>query len=282
MNKLLTNFNGGFPFVLDDVRFLQDAIWQGLEGLTKAFGNCRLVGAVVSDNGTSYDVTEGFIILNGEVLYVPADSVPAGADIEDYGFLVSETFDAAGDKVFQDASTQQTYQLRTAKLAFVAGNPNGLTGGAPLLKDLLKDHTLTTIQPQVDAIETQLNALETNYNNFKSQVEGAWTSFVPSTVQFTRSSSACKYKTIGKIGIISIFVVGTPLNANSFELAMPSALAWSMSSDMRVVGYSQTGPTLNFVALRTRNGSISVENMGAGWNTSANYTVSGQIIVELD
>ncbi|MCX6232607.1 MAG: hypothetical protein NTZ33_13810 [Bacteroidetes bacterium] len=128
MNKLITTDNGKLPIVLDDFRFLDTAVRDAFKGLVSAFGiaatdSFKISGCVVTIVGTTYNWTEGYLCLGGEILFVPAGSVvtpavwPAGEFLE---WIVDINYDIAGNKLFYDASSHDTYQIRTAKLAFGA------------------------------------------------------------------------------------------------------------------------------------------------------------------
>lgn len=139
MNKLITTNNGGFSLVLDDFRFEQQAVRDAYYGLLSAFGVAASDSFIISGctlSGGSYQ--PGYISLFGEVLKFDGQAniaVPVG---ETLVWDVSITYDSAGDKVFENGSTVQTYQVRKAYITSVpnANAANYLTvGGATTLEN---------------------------------------------------------------------------------------------------------------------------------------------------
>src|ERR1019366_2101359 len=67
---------GGSPVIGDYTLQLQDAIADALKGITSAYGNCIISGCVVAlISGTNYSVSEGWLMWNGEVFHLPAQSL---------------------------------------------------------------------------------------------------------------------------------------------------------------------------------------------------------------
>ncbi len=134
MQQLKTTDNGGFPIVLDDLRWIQDGINLGFKGALSAagIGLDTEQGAVLSgcvESGA--DITSGYIVLNGEVMFYPGDLaiLPIAGGSEAY-FELDPAVDAAGLKTFQDTVTHDTYQIRNARIVVSASPPaNRLTWG---------------------------------------------------------------------------------------------------------------------------------------------------------
>jgi|GEM_PF-4269410 len=119
MNKLLTTPTGGFPFVLDDLRWIDDGIRDGFKGLASFLAtNCVLSGVTPTGFGTSsFTYTAGYILLNGEVLAVDASAAPIDTATNTYVYVeVITSNDSAGLKVFEDSSSADTYQIRKGVL----------------------------------------------------------------------------------------------------------------------------------------------------------------------
>lgn len=135
MKQLKTDYNGGFPFTLNRLRWVYEGIteaWKGLfYGLNGGSGYDDLILSgttitLVDDTPFTYTCDEGFIVIDGEICYVPAVVAPtvvAGAAV--YWDIDLTTFDAAGNVAFQDAVSHNTYQKRTAKLFGAASKPSG-------------------------------------------------------------------------------------------------------------------------------------------------------------
>lgn len=126
MNKLITSNTGGFPLVLDDLRFIDEAIRESFSAVFKSFmqnediENVALIvhGCEKSVTGTFPTLTNtyspGIVVLNGESLLFPG-LVVSGVDLP-RRWAVETTFDPSGDKIFKNGDTESTYQIRRAKL----------------------------------------------------------------------------------------------------------------------------------------------------------------------
>lgn len=118
MNKLITP-NGGMPLELDDLRFMQDAYHDGFKGIIYEFakannGNIILGGCEVVDSGNgTFEVSEGYIMLDYEVLYVPAVT---GLSFSLVILEYNQTYDPAGNEVFADNTSRDTYEVRQARV----------------------------------------------------------------------------------------------------------------------------------------------------------------------
>lgn len=119
MNKLKTTDVGGFPYVLDDIRFELDAVRKAFYGILTTWGinneDSFILRGCVTSIGANISITEGYVSILGEVYFVPAHSisltVPSG---QEAAFVVVSGFDPAGLKTFDSGGTFNTYELRTA------------------------------------------------------------------------------------------------------------------------------------------------------------------------
>ena len=116
MNKLTTINNGGFPVFLDDLRWVENANFIAFKGVlsmlgSDAFNVIVLSGCVRSVVGSTVSFSTGYVVMNGEIFFVPAHSFTD--DSFEY-WTITESFDANGDKTFFNAVTNQTYLIRTA------------------------------------------------------------------------------------------------------------------------------------------------------------------------
>lgn len=133
MNELKTTGLGGLPIALDDIRFVYDAIKQALNGLSNALsltnvdgiGNphpvklwgCTITADIVSAAPlVKYSVSEGFISMGGEIFYVPSTFILANSGDTIY-FVISESYDSAGELTFADQSVQNIYKIRNATIS---------------------------------------------------------------------------------------------------------------------------------------------------------------------
>jgi len=121
MNKLITTQNGGFPLDLDDIRWFDDGLREALEGLTKPWTNYYILsGVTVTESGGNKECTEGFAVIDGEICYVPAQTVaiPAVQPDHDWVIQLKQTFDTDGNETFQNGSSYDTYAIRQGELAY--------------------------------------------------------------------------------------------------------------------------------------------------------------------
>ena len=120
MNKLITTDSGGFPFLLNDIRFLDEAYREGMASIIKTVAEeCILWGCEYSENGTIASINAGAVFFDNEIFYCPSHSVDLGVNIQDDIVLqVKEYDDPSGDgnKLFADGSTHQTYKVREVKV----------------------------------------------------------------------------------------------------------------------------------------------------------------------
>lgn len=120
MNRLLTNINGGFPYRLDDIRWEQDAYRLAFADLCKSIGlNFILYGCEVTDGGTTWNVSEGAVVLNGEICHFTAGNITKHPVLKDIYLKLAISYDPSGTKTFLDTTSNDTYQIRKATLVNV-------------------------------------------------------------------------------------------------------------------------------------------------------------------
>lgn len=147
MNRLITTSVGGYPLVLDDVRFLlgqsagNQGIYQALNNLLRVFGDNFIIQGAREDLG---EVSEGWIMLDGELLKVDAHNIGS--------FLFYEkvtTFAPAGNKKAQNGSDIQAYQVNR-------GVVNQASGSLAVNGDRYEDLIIPTIRDRVNSAATQI------------------------------------------------------------------------------------------------------------------------------
>lgn len=128
MNNLKTNYNGGFPLVLDDLRWIDASVREAFKGIMSAFNATGsetfiLIGCVRTVDTGVVSISAGYVSIGGEVCAVSAHSYaePTGGDVEYWSLVTS--FDTDGDKEFQDTTVNQTYEIRKAKVLVAASVP---------------------------------------------------------------------------------------------------------------------------------------------------------------
>jgi hypothetical protein len=119
---------GGVPDRLDHLVYGLNGIYDALGAIVKAMSSkaqanaYRLYGAVITELDYDYNVSEGYIVLNNEVYYVPAHSVSiaTGGTLENY-WRPEVNYESDGTVNLQDGGTANLYHNRIAKLHL--GNP---------------------------------------------------------------------------------------------------------------------------------------------------------------
>lgn len=118
MNKLLFR-EGGQPFYLDDLNFMQSAFADTVKGIVSTYGNVILSGCNVplpisiAGRPTTYNWEEGYIAINGEVYRVEEGSFEGGMNASLYWKVVS----TEGQKeIYENTSENNVYQYRKVEL----------------------------------------------------------------------------------------------------------------------------------------------------------------------
>lgn len=128
MDKLKTTGLGGLPLVLDDLRWFfgrlgtpNEGMYQAFNNMLRGFGdNLILQGVVTSGTTPNVAITEGWVLLDGELIKVDAQT---GIDTStDNTFTKVTTFDSRGNKTFQNAAVEDTYEKNRAVVSGTGGN----------------------------------------------------------------------------------------------------------------------------------------------------------------
>lgn len=147
MNKVISTNNGGFPVVLNDLRFEQAATRDAFYGLLSAFGvsvadSFIISGCTIASYIAGGSYAAGYISLEGEVYKVDAGVLPVLGGGEAWYWAVDVSYDGTGLKVFENAASVDTYQVRKAK---IINTTSGLA--ATLTTATLADKIKTIVAP---------------------------------------------------------------------------------------------------------------------------------------
>lgn len=159
MNKLKTDYPGGFKVRLNDIRWEQAAVREGVYGIMSAFGvtaaaSFKLSGCDVTIAGSDYSCTAGYISFMGEIFKVDAHTTHKNTG-ESIIFGVDESYDASGNKTFLDLTTHSTYLIRKAKLV-----SSVITGGGDyMLHNALTIHEIIQNAIVAETIQTKLMSI---------------------------------------------------------------------------------------------------------------------------
>ena len=190
MNRKLW-FTGGEPDVnIDDLQRNVEAVTRSYDAMFGAFNigtnlNYIIVGCeIVIDPGVDATITEGYIWLNGEVMFVEAQVV-AHISSDQYFYTKETTYDPNGDKVYNDLVARQTWQINRGKLT------NGT--GAPLPDTVLDaegfrmpDKIRQIIEGNLLEFNAQSITIDPRDEIIKAGISGAgntWQFVVPDTTQ---------------------------------------------------------------------------------------------------
>lgn len=120
MKNLVLSNTGGFPFVLDDLDFMQTATREAMASLLTPFvaaGEVLILsGCERSTASGNTTITGGWIFWNGEVFQVLEHTFTTFTTGEVERWNVEEAFLPAGNKVFENTNSYDTYKERTAKV----------------------------------------------------------------------------------------------------------------------------------------------------------------------
>ena len=117
---------GGMPFEGDDLKYIQDSFFQGFKFLLQAISpdpdeiSFILQGVELNNDGTTITLTPGIVVINYEMLEFPGASFPA-SDIDSKAIVIDESYDPAGNEIFADNVSKDTYFIRKAKLGTSTG-----------------------------------------------------------------------------------------------------------------------------------------------------------------
>jgi len=133
MNRLITP-NGGFPLTNDALHWIQNGIKEGIAGLLNQFTKYSplgfpaqqiiLAGCEVTQGPTTYSTTEGYILLDGEVLYAPPVTGRANALLPLDAYALEVTYDPSGFVTFQDGVQRNTHEIRRARIFNFPSTPS--------------------------------------------------------------------------------------------------------------------------------------------------------------
>lgn len=119
--KQLSLNAGGHPLVIGDIDWLQGSYKQLFAELCRmwiknipshsyADSDDVLILRGVKRVPSTYDVTEGYVYLDGEICFSPAWTRPTISNWDLWGLVKAPAiFDSSGDKVYANGTTNQTY-----------------------------------------------------------------------------------------------------------------------------------------------------------------------------
>lgn len=131
MNKLITTYNGGMPFTLDDLTFLQNNIEKGFVDIIRSMNELNANNIIL--NGINYNlatekVSAGTFFHDDRIYYLPEDVTVDSEYPEGYELYYTPSYDQNGIKVFNNGIAYSVYLLDIINLARTEDIPELPTG----------------------------------------------------------------------------------------------------------------------------------------------------------
>lgn len=148
MKKLITTHNGGMPFHLDSLRWMEQGISESLSAICKSLAlerpAIKLFGAGVTiedlpEDQRKYTIEQGAIFQGNEIFLVPEHTIECPSAHQAY-WDTEEVFDPSGYLAFRDGSAHNVFSEKIMKLKHAASAPDGkqLYNAVPAVAELLK------------------------------------------------------------------------------------------------------------------------------------------------
>ena len=220
MNSLVTDINGGYPWVLDDFRWHHDAERAALQGLIKGLAlesdNCRLHGVLGNYLDPDWQFTEGHLLIDGEIIKVDAQTVPdPDLGFDYYHVVITETFDPAGDKSLEDGGTGNAYKQRRGTIQ---------TGNFPIGSDKVITLSGTGSNENFKSLPNLINESIGDWGAAWTSV--GYASLTPVSANINSiTGGAIRYKHIGRVIHLNVDVILDMAASGSFvDFELPEAI----------------------------------------------------------
>ncbi len=175
MKKLSIDFNGGFPLMLDNLRFMQAAYqqlsaFQVQSDLPLGVDKCIMKGLQVFYSGNNDEYishTKGVVYFEGEIYEVEALTTPTLLSNPSLILDVKEEFSV----IYQDGTSRKVHHIRNLKL----GETND-DGALLLLSDLERREVLvkSNIFPSGTVLDVKLSNVQTHFNALGVGISDSW------------------------------------------------------------------------------------------------------------
>lgn len=176
MNRLITSgFTGGFPYLLDDLRWVddsyRDALTNLLIGIASGHTSFIIQGCECDGGyGDPYTVmNEGYIMLDGEILKVDKHTVPFffNGSFHNTHFTKRVTYNLSGNKVSKDNSySGSTYQENRG---YLSGEVGTLAYNGARFSSIFKQIVdVDNLRNRLDTIDSKINTLTSQLGTLSS------------------------------------------------------------------------------------------------------------------
>jgi|GEM_PF-4828522 len=309
MNKLHTDINGGFPFSLDDLRWIDESIRDSIKGFMSTFGIADteafiLSGLVYTDNGTSFSLTEGYVVIEGEVCHFQAQTINNPPSGQAAYFEIDVTYDPTRLVTFENGMSHDVYEVRKAKLITGSDTTTGVTfyDDTKRIFDIIRENlpelaNIPSNTSDINGNKSDITLLISNYAQLAADLIGVNTTLavnatetvlgrIKIATQTETNAGTDDTKAITPLKLkgvqASVTQVGVTKFADALETALPSV------SNKAITPASLWGSNLiGIILLRgtvylgnfplTANGTDTVA-LGANVGTT-NYIVTGSMRV---
>ena len=171
--KELSLYPGGHPFTIEDIAYLQSGIKDTLSELCRTWIK-YLASHSYSDSTdvlilrgikaipSTYNITEGWAFIGGDICYSPAWSRPEASNWDLWGLVKAPAiYDVNGDKVYADGSTKHTYSNYRAEWKLIASIPSG-TQYIPLVEVITGSFGLFDVKIPVLPVPDQVTLINSS------------------------------------------------------------------------------------------------------------------------
>ena len=124
--NFISNDTEGHPLKTTDLKVVQERIEEGLRAILEPFGATSVVvsgAAMTGPVGGLYAISAGFVVLDGELLSVPAHSVPGTPGNTYYFERVTEN---QNTRTYQNCFVFSTRPLKEARVTSSSTPPGGI------------------------------------------------------------------------------------------------------------------------------------------------------------
>ncbi len=255
MNNLLTNINGGFPFVLDDLRWLYTANKEIIRGILESFNipsNKKFIlngceTSTIGNPATHYSINAGFVYIDGEVYKVDSHTIPIFGQMGGNGYYwdIDISYDPSGLKTFENGNQYNTYEVRKAKVVFGQLPNDYLAMNGPRLIDLITSYVISKLPQYIEPV------------NFVGQV--GQPSFYPGWNHYIGQESVGFYKDNEN----KVYIQGMAIRnfGQNTIFTLPSGYRPQKNRNFITTGSDWLGATIVISTVVMSNGNILVSNL---------------------
>lgn len=251
MNILKTDYNGGMPFDLDDIRWMQNSYIDAFNNLLKDFAigtnpNFIVTGCEIVGSPLLY-LSKGYVYLNGELLQVDEQSLPGI-----FGTLVLKkvtTYDVVGTEEFKDWISHPTYQKNRGVLELI-------TGSVPTDKCPISQRLTNKV---FESITNRGSVWNTVGESGQPDFESSWSAGYGKAVQFKRDA-------FGRVTLRGQCVSSAPFS-NSTVFVLP--LEYRPSQIIYLPVLNSEVPGVTYVVIDTTGTVVVNDGLGTNTDTAA-------------